>query len=800
MAIPIDPRAAHQTLAEGKHGHFADGGKTFVIKNPRTPLPWINVLANERYGVAISQAGGGFSWFENCQLCRITRWEQDLVQDRQGRFLYLQDLDHADALWSTSFQPTLQQGEPDEVRHSLGSTTFLRGFYGIQSQHTIFVPVTDSCEVWIVRLHNLSTRRRRLRFATYVDWHLGSVGDWHREFHRLFVETRPAGQTLLAWKHPGLIEHHRGQPESGPTAFHAVLETPVKHWMTDKASFIGEQGRQATPKALIEHDFSKGNGRWEDPIASAIGEITLEPGQTVGFVITLGATEDATESLRLADKYSLETAETELARVEDYWSQLCEQTMAETPDQALDPMLNYWLKYQTLAGRMVARCAYYQQGGAFGFRDQLQDSLALLPLAPEKTKRQLLTQAQAMYEDGGVRHWWHPNTDIFAESKHCDTSLWLAYGVLAYLDETDDLHTLADELPFLNRGTQKPGETGSLLDHCMRGIDRALELRSKRGLPLMMAGDWNDGLSHAGLDGKGESVWLGMFLFDILQRFTPVLAALGNTDRAKRFTALAAELKKAVNEHGWDGEWYIEGTTDDGRPLGSRGSAAGEIFLNPQTWAVISGIASDDRAMRAMRSVTERLCKPYGCLLLAPAYSKVDPWVGYITRYAPGSRENGGVYSHASTWAVQAYATIGDVDKAYEVYRSMLPSAKVDQDAYAAEPYVMPGNVDGPDSPLEGRGGWTWYTGSAAWMVRVALDWLLGVRATREGLVVDPKAIEGLSEFRVRRKFRGDTFDILVEGNGPTITLQSSNPDLLVGNRLVSTGLGKRHRVQVRRS
>jgi cellobiose phosphorylase len=354
---------------------------------------------------------------------------------------------------------------------------------------------------------------------------------------------------------------------------------------------------------------------------------------------------------------------------------------------------------------------------------------------------------------------------------------------------------LETECLYLDRSTQHAGSRASWLDHCLRGIDRALDRRSRRGLPLILAGDWNDGLSHAGLDGKGESVWVGMFLYDILRRWSAILPGLGLSDRAKTFGIAADELREAVNAYGWDGEWYLEGTTDDGRPLGSRENASGQIFLNPQTWAVITGIAPPERAAKAMASVRERLIKPYGALLLHPAYSKVDPWVGYITRYAPGSRENGGVYSHASTWAVQALAMMGEPAAALDLYRSMLPSAKTDQSGYAAEPYVMPGNVDGPDSPNEGRAGWTWYTGSSGWMLQVAYDWICGIRATRDGLRVCPPS-NGLGEYRVRRKFRGDRFDISVSGSGRQVAM-TCDTARVEGNLVRSTGQGANHEVRV---
>jgi cellobiose phosphorylase len=339
--------------------------------------------------------------------------------------------------------------------------------------------------------------------------------------------------------------------------------------------------------------------------------------------------------------------------------------------------------------------------------------------------------------------------------------MWPAYATLEYLAETADFGALEKPAKYLPRqGT--PQRSGTILEHCLCGIERMLELRSHRGLPLIGGGDWNDGLSHVGLGGKGESVWLAMFAYGVLHKMATVLDRIGEPAKATRFRQEAASLQAAVETHGWDGDWYLAGTCDNGQPLGSHACVEGSIFLNPQTWAVISGVGSPERTRRAMAAVKERLVKPYGALLLSPAYASLDPYVGYITRYAPGLRENGGVYSHASTWAVQAFAEMGDVETAYSIYRGMTPPlrAEADADRYQAEPYVMPGNVDGPDSPFEGRAGWTWYTGSAGWMRRTALHWLLGVRPCLDGLTIAPNLPQGLGPVRLVRPFRGDRFEI----------------------------------------
>jgi len=713
---------APERVLSNAYGYFEADSADFVITDVLTPRPWINVLANGQYGVVLSQTGGGFSWADNCQLFRLSRWEQDLVQDAHGRFVYVQDLCEPSDLWSTTYQPTRRRASVDQVRHGLGSTTFTRQFLDLEVRQTVFIPSDSKAEVWIIEIENLSDRERNLRLGSYLEWHLGGIGDWHREFHRLFMESRTVGNTLIVWKHPGLIEHKRTEIAEPQRAFMSWAGVDNVTWITDKQEWLGRNGSPAAPRAFFQSVSPSATPRWDDPIAGALADLQLMPGEVKCVVITLGVAPTEKAALADADRFSPESAWAALRETRSYWQRRCRGAATDTGDPAIDLMCNSWLPYQALAGRLLAKCAYYQQGGAYGFRDQLQDSLMLADWEPEGALAQLGRHAEAMYEDGGVRHWWHPETDIFVRSRHSDTCLWLAYGMLAYLEASGDISALDLDFDFLNRETERAGERGTMWAHCLRGIHRALSNLSPRGLPLIGAGDWNDGLSHAGIEGLGESVWLAMFLFDILTRWQPILNQIGQSEIAAEFAEASAKLKDAVNEHAWDGEWYIGGTRDDGKPFGSHTCEEGKIFLNPQTWAVISGIAPPDRVERAMQSVREHLVQPYGALLLRPAYSKVDPYIGYITRYAPGLRENGGVYSHASTWAIQAFAMIGDKETARAIYRGMLPPlrAQADSELYAAEPYVMPGNIDGPDSPYAGRAGWTWYTGSAAWMVRVA--------------------------------------------------------------------------------
>lgn len=744
-------------------GAFDPQTKAFKITNVLTPRPWVNVMANSEYGLVLSQAGGGFSWVQNSQLRRLTRWEQDLVLDSYGRWTYVAE-PGSGSIQSTTFGPVKEEVDDEEVIHGLGYTIFRRRKADIETEHTVFVPTEGAHEHAIVRITNHSGQSKTLRVGSYLEWFLGSQGEWHREFHRLFISVEATENLMLAWKRQGLDEGTRTPPEVPMVAYFAVNGLEDLAWFTDKAQWIGRAGRLDRPDGMLSNEEPSVTGRWDDPIGAFRTEIMIPAGESVEFGMTIGAAGNRSEAL-VEGGVDLTTIKRRFEQTKAHYQSEAGQLQIRTAMPAFDLMNNGWLPHQALTGRMVARSAYYQQGGAYGYRDQLQDSLSLLETDPERTLRQLEIHAEAMYEDGGVRHWWHPDTKIFAESHHSDTCLWLAFGMLAYIDETADLGALERPVRYLRRDTQDFGRSGSMLDHCLNGIEHMLARRSSRGLPLIGSGDWNDGLSHAGIEGKGESVWLAMFGYSILLRMATLLEHVGDKAKATRLRNEAASLQTAVEAYAWDGDWYIAGTSDNGQPFGSHTNVEGQIFLNPQTWAAITEIGDRERTAKALDSVKVRLAKPYGALLLAPAYRTVDPYVGYITRYSPGLRENGGVYSHASTWAVQAFAKAGDVDTAYAIYKGMLPALRsaIDAEAYQAEPYVMPGNVDGPDSPYEGRAGWTWYTGSAAWMRRIAIQWLLGVKPTLEGLTFSGQTPTELGTIRLVRPFRGDTFDIEIQ-------------------------------------
>jgi cellobiose phosphorylase len=482
------------------------------------------------------------------------------------------------------------------------------------------------------------------------------------------------------------------EPDWPYVAFHTSSIHP-SGYDADKGRFLGRNHSLSAPAALTEGRSLNTAGRWGDAIGSLQVEIQLEARQGTEIIFTLGAAETESQALDLAAFYQKPSAVKEaLDEVMRFWQGMGKDLAVETPDKALNLMANTWLPYQAISARLWGRTAYYQTGGAFGFRDQLQDSLIWLLLGhPENTLAQIRLHAAHQFQDGVVLHWWHPLAESGLRSEYSDDLLWLPFVVLHYLYETGDEACLNKEIPYFDQGS------ATLLEHCMKSLEVALSRRSERGLPLILKGDWNDGLNAVGDEGRGESMWMASFLYMILIQWAEL--PFIDSETASRFKEQAEALRQAANEHGWDGAWYWRATTDEGNLIGSSMNVQGQIFLNSQTWSVLSGLAWEERARQAMHSAQERLFTPYGALLLTPAYDTPDPHVGYLTRYAPGTRENGGVYVHAACWAVLAERKMNGAHAAYDLWRRLCPPLHgLEPETYICEPYVMPGNVDGPVS------------------------------------------------------------------------------------------------------
>jgi cellobiose phosphorylase len=785
---------------ESAYGYFSKDGREYVVTTPITPRPWGNIISNGDYGMMISQTGSGYSWRGNAGQNRITRSFQDLIRDNWGKYFYIRDL-RRNAYWSAAYRPVMHPYTSYSVAHGIGYSTFRQEIEEIASELTVFVSATDPVELFRLTLTNASNEARELDITSYAEWLLGFAPDEHREFHKLFIETWAdvAASTAYARKCLWGFPDDKGRHNNVDWPFTAFMSAsePLHSFDCDKESFIGLYNNDDKPKAMADSALAGRAGRYGDAIAALRVRVDLEPNESRTVVFSLGAAEDGKEdAAELARRYTgVDASKQALHDVHDFWSRFIDSERVTTPDAALNLMTNYWLKYQAISCRLWGKSAFYQVSAGSGFRDQLQDSQIFLISEPEYAKKQLLMHAAQQFVEGDVQHWWFTIKGWGPRTNCSDDLLWLPFILDSYLKETNDFGILDEMIPYLN------GAAETLYDHCKRAIERSFSRFSPRGIPLMGDHDWNDGLSAVGTLLKGESFWVAEFLYMILEGFAPVARMRGDDGFAKRCDTVRQNLRDALDRYGWDGEWYLQATTDDGLLLGSKENTEGKIFLMPNIWAAISGVADGDRVRVAMDSVTKYLLRDYGTLLNYPAFTKPRPDIGYVTRYAPGLRENGGVYTHAATWSVWAYTLAGRPELAYEAYRRICPPNRSgDIDTYKAEPYVTPGNIDGPLSEYYGRGGWTWYTGSAQWLHRVATHWILGIRPQAEGLLVDPSIPPDWPGYRVTRRFRSALYEIEVRNpHHVSRGVKSLTVDgrTLEGNLIPAFGDGQAHSVEI---
>ncbi len=769
---------------ETEFGYFSEDGREYVIKDFRTPKPWVNVISNGKYGLVISQIGGGFSWIDHANLNRLTRWQQDLIRDNWGKYFYIRDNKTA-SVWSPTVAPVMKNPDNYLCRHGIGYSIFSTEYHGIKTELRIVVPFGDDIEIWSLIVKNKSSVPRELSVFNYFEWCLGAAPDSHREFHKSFIETefRPDLNAILARKRLWEIKADRGHWNINwdRTAFWACSD-PIDAFECDKEQFLGQYGNLVNPAAIERGKLGNSQGKWTDPIASLQKNIVLEPNEGKEIHFILGAVMQEEKIGEILNKYSShEKIEEAFKRVQKKWDEFLLPTRIETPDAGLNFLANNFLKYQTISGRLWGRAAYYQQSGAFGFRDQLQDSQVFFYSHADLALEQLRLHARHQFANGKVLHWWHPIIEEGRDGGMSDDLLWLPFITIQYLKETGNFDVLDEPLEFYDDKKKKP-----LLIHLLRAIDLSITRKSERGLPLILSGDWNDGLSGVGLDGKGESLWLAHFLYLILSEMDFILKRRGLQNKAKDYQREAKELKKAINEYGWDGEWFWRATKDSGELIGSRKNSEGKIYLNPQTWAVLAHVAAPARQQKALSSAEKYLLKDFGPLLFFPAYQKPDEFIGYLSRYAPGVRENGGVYTHAAIWMILAECEMGRCTRANEILRRISPIYNgLQPRRYMAEPYVTPGNIDGIESPYFGRGAWTWYTGSASWMLRAILDYIIGVRADYDGLRIKPCFPEDWHHVIMNRYFRGSSYHIefkrLEEGEEQSMVIWM-NGNKLEGN------------------
>ncbi|TDY64906.1 cellobiose phosphorylase [Aminivibrio pyruvatiphilus] len=733
--LPSAPSPRNDLMFCNGLGGFTPDGREYVIttaRGLRTPAPWVNVLANPDFGSVVTENGSAYTWSENAHEFRITPWGNDPVSASGGEAFYLRDEERGH-YWSPAPFPC-RGATPYVARHGFGYTVFEHTERDIRSELWMYVALDAPVKFFVLRVHNLSERSRRLSATGFIEWVLGDLRP--KSSMHVITEVEPNSGALFA-RNPYNTEF------PGRTAFFDVDE-PMRSVCGNRTEFLGRNGTAGAPAAMKRAGLSGRTGAALDPCAAIQVRFDLAAGQEHEIVFRLGACKDADEAARLVALFKGPSAAREaLDAVWQHWTHTLGAINAETPDRSLDVLVNGWLLYQTLACRMWARSATYQSGGAFGFRDQLQDSMALVHAKPGLVRDHLLLCASRQFPEGDVQHWWHPPTGRGVRTRCSDDYLWLPLAASRYVVVTGDFGVLDEAVRFLqgrplNKEEESyydlPGyseETASLYRHCVLAIEKGLSF-GERGLPLMGSGDWNDGMDKVGLQGMGESVWLGFFLYEVLSRFAGVARAYGDALFAERCEQEAFVLCLNIEKSGWDGEWYRRAYFDDGSPLGSAENSECRIDSISQSWSVLSGAGDHDRTVQAMESVDTHLVSREDRLvkLLDPPFDRSEPNPGYIRGYVPGVRENGGQYTHAAVWASMAFARLGDAPRAWEVFSMINPvnhgRTPEEVDIYKVEPYVVAADVYVAPQHL-GRGGWTWYTGSAAWMYRLIVESLLGL-------------------------------------------------------------------------
>jgi cyclic beta-1,2-glucan synthetase len=742
---PILPSPALLEFFNGLGG-FAQNGREYVTvldNGATTPAPWINVIANPSFGFTTSAEGAGFVFSQNSRENQITPWSNDPVTDPSGEVIYLQDLDSRQ-IWTPTALPIRSMGRYT-CRHGFGYSVFEHTAHQISAEMIQFVPVGSPVKITRLRLTNKSARARRLSVTAYAQLVLGTSPS--ATAGKIITEICPKTGAILA-RNPRAIAF------AGRTTF-ADFGADVSSFTCARATFLGKFGEVDAPAALIAARPLDGVcGPALDACAALQREIVLEPGQTMDLHFMLGQTDDAAEAAALIAQVRGANFDDLLQAVVQHWSGLLGAVQVRTPDRAMDIMLNGWLLYQTISCRIWARAGFYQASGAFGFRDQLQDHMALAALHPQMTRAHILRAAGRQFPQGDVQHWWLPHSGAGVRTRISDDRVWLAYAAAHYLSVTGDRAIFDEIIPFID-GPMLPADmhddffqpspsdhSASLLQHCILALDQAIELTGQNGLPLMGTGDWNDGMNRVGAGGQGTSVWLGWLLIATLRAMAPHIQA-GDLARAAKWRAHADSVAAAIEATAWDGAWYQRGTYDDGSRLGAASSAECQIDSIAQSWAVLSGAAQPARAEQAMASLDARLIDvPNGlALLFAPPFDKSAKDPGYIKAYPPGLRENGGQYTHAATWAILAKAKLKDGDGAQALFALLNPiNHALSPDAaarYKVEPYVLAADVYAA-APHIARGGWTWYTGSAAWLQRAGIEGILGMTRAGADLILDP--------------------------------------------------------------
>jgi cellobiose phosphorylase len=761
---------------ENGYGGFTPDGKEYVITlypGQATPMPWCNVIANKAFGTVISESGGAYTWAENAHMFRLTPWNNDIVQDSTGEAIYIRD-EQTGEFWSPT--PLPAKGEtPYVVRHGFGYTVFEHTENGIYSELWIYVAVDDPVKFSVLKLKNISGVSRNISVSGYYEWVLGD----RRSKNLLHIQTEVDMRTGVLF-----ARNYYNADFSGKIGF---IDIGKKRTVTgDRKEFIGQNGSMANPQAMKKARLSGRIGAGLDPCGAVHTIFNLADNEEKEVYLLLGYADCKEEMQYMVGKYrQFGAVRKALENVWEYWNRTLGTIHVDTPDLGINIMANGWLLYQTLSSRIWGRSGFYQSGGAFGFRDQLQDVMALIHADPVITRQQILLAARHQFVQGDVQHWWHPPTNRGVRTHFSDDYLWLPYVTHRYVTSVGDTGILNEMIRFIEGRELNPGEesyydlpitsdeSATLYEHCVRSIRHGLKFGA-HGLPLMGCGDWNDGMNLVGIKGKGESVWLAFFLYDVLKKFSEISLIYNDKEFSDYCLQQAEELRSNIRNNAWDGNWYRRAYFDNGEPLGSIQNEECYIDALPQSWSVISKAGDEDRSEIGMLEVDKQLVDRKNKLirLFKAPFNKSHLNPGYIKGYIPGVRENGGQYTHGAIWTALAFALKGDVDKAWELFDLLNPvnhgNSADEIEKYKIEPYVVPADVYAAPQHM-GRGGWTWYTGSASWMYRLLVETLLGVDRQGDKLLLSPLMRKEWNSYVVHYRYLETvyhiTFNRITDGN-----------------------------------
>jgi len=816
-----------------RYGRFSTNGEEFIITRPDTPRPWINYLTNETYCAIISQCAGGYSFVKDCRTDRMTRWAPENYKvDRPGRYLYIKQVRGARSevrdphlspltsqrVWSATWQPMKIEPEAFEARHGIGSTSIRTRYNGIESELTFFVPRHDPCEVWLARLTNRTNTTRRLELFPYVEWLLG---DYHQElryrnimvlYNRVWFDT--ATRAILAKKTAAWGDFNI-QPFPDHAFFASSL--PVHGFVTLKDAFLGRYQTEERPEMLLRRPFRNVplcSG--EDGVAVLRHRLTLKPRQSVTWTVVMG--QAAPQAVgALVERYRrVEEAQAELRRVQALWrARVVDPIRVETPDPAFDRLMNVWLKYQLTICNLWSRSpSYYHEGsGGRGYRDSCQDAEAIVSIDAAHARQKILTVVALIRRDGTCAPGWSETRGPAGHRPNKDHPVWLTMTVAAYVKETGDATILRSSVPYLkdewirgwdvdpqHQGGPVTDGEGPLFEHLWRNLDFTFHDVGKRGFPLIGHADWNDAIDAAGIRLRGESVWLAQALVRSLKTLAELARLIGETDNAGELLQRAQTMAERVNQHAWDGRWYVRGFTDDGTVYGSRVNPEGAIFLNTQAWALLADLAPPERRRRLLAGVERHLQGPHGLALFSPAYSAWNPKLGRISMFSEGTKENAAVFCHAATFMIVAELMHGEGTRAYVHLKALMPNAQADYDLYKTEPYAYAEYLVGPENPTRyGEGAFTWITGTAGWAFMAGTEWLLGARRDYEGLRIDPCLPRHRGRCRIIRPFRGAVYNIEILNphrlERGVVSLEVDGRPI-TGNLITPHQDGKTHRVR----